>query len=90
MVPIKIDSNGVKEWLSKKKGNRVENLERTAKRLQTNSRPENPSFVFLSQKFCGNVAGIPRKNFAILMGLPTFYLDSWNYLRKNKYRKFHL
>ena len=26
--------------------------------------------------FCGNVAGIPRKNFVILMGLPTFYLDS--------------
>ena len=43
--------------------------------------------------FRGNVAGIPRKNFVILMGLPTFYLDSWNYLRKiNKYRKdkFHL
>ena len=42
--------------------------------------------------FCGNVAGIPRKNFVILIGLPTFYLDSWNYLRKNKYRKdkFHL
>ena len=32
--------------------------------------PQNPS------KFCGNVAEIPRKNFLILMGLPTFYLDS--------------
>ena len=34
------------------------------------------SFVFLPQKFCGNPAGNSRKNFVILMGLPTFYLDS--------------
>ena len=32
--------------------------------------------VFLPQKFCRNVAGIPRKNFVIFMGLPTFCLDS--------------
>ena len=34
------------------------------------------SFVFLPQKFCGNPAGISRKNFVNLMGLRTFYLDS--------------
>ena len=45
------------------------------------------SFVFLPQKFCGNFAKLSRKNFVILMGLPTFYLDSWYYLWKNKYRK---
>ena len=32
--------------------------------------------------FRGNVAGNLRKNFVILMGLSTFNLDSWNYLRK--------
>ena len=45
------------------------------------------SFVFLPQKFCGNSAKLSRKNFVNLMWLPTFYLDSWNYLRKNKYSK---
>ena len=31
--------------------------------------PQNPSkFFFLPQKFCGNVAGIPRKNF-VSMGV---------------------
>ena len=40
------------------------------------------SFVFLPQKFCGKSAKLSRKNFIILMGLPTFYLDSWYYLRK--------
>ena len=34
------------------------------------------SFVFLPQKLCGNSAGVSRKNFVNLMGLPTFYLDS--------------
>ena len=32
--------------------------------------------LFLPQKFCGNPAGVSRKNFVNLMGLSTFYLDS--------------
>ena len=44
-------------------------------------RPQNPS------KFCFYSAKLSQKNFVNLMGLPTFYLDSWNYLRKNKYKK---
>jgi len=43
--------------------------------------PQNPS------KFCFSSAKLSRKNFVNLMGLPTFYLDSWNYFRENKYRK---
>ena len=35
--------------------------------------PQNPSkFCFSSAKVCGNPAGVSRKNFVNLMGLPTF------------------
>ena len=62
---------------------------RTNARTNLKSWPQNLSkFCFFPPKFCGNPAGVSRKNFVSLMGLPTFYLDSWNYLRKNKYRKY--
>ena len=41
-------------------------------RVPLKNSPQNPSKFF----FCGNVAGILWKNFVILMGLPTFYLDN--------------
>ena len=43
------------------------------------TRPQNP------RKCCFSSAGRPRMNFVISMGLPNFFLDSWNCLRKNNY-----
>ena len=50
--------------------------------------PENVTCPQNRREFCFvffvgmNVARIPQKNYVILMGLPTFYLDSWNYWKK--------
>ena len=43
------------------------------------------SVVFPLRATRGAPADGPRMNFVISMGLPSFFLDSWNCLRKNNY-----